>query len=504
MITLDELIKYLKKLNFKIYGDTKDFNIDEILFFKDYKSYSKNNLYLTDSLISREFINYNVLLITKKINTNYNCLQLETNLSLEKIYTLISKFLLEAQKLYIKKYNILNSINNNYSINKILNTAENYLNNPIFLLDTSYKILGLSKYANSIDSINSHNESYYLVSEIIDYMKKDNCMDLIYSSNKAFFYSSKETFIFCGIKVNNVTTSYICVLKEFRDFENFDLDLVDTLSKALSMQIQKDNLFINTSGLKEEYYLIDLLENKIDNFDYLKERLSQINFNIKDNLFLLSIPFKQIYKDYRHNFGLKQLINSAKNILGNSIATYSDNTIIFLVSKNSEELFSLTNKERFLKFLSLNNLKCGVSMGFQNILDTKEFFKQSLNALKIGTKLQNMDSIFYFEDYLEYYWFNLSDDLSYKINLHNLIHPYIKKIIINDKKHNTELLKTLSAYLDNNRNSNLAAKILKIHNSTFFYRFHKIESLLNISLSDSDILFKLELSLKLLNYLNAR
>lgn len=503
MITLKDLIKYLESINLQIYGDLKDFNIDNIAFLKNCKKLSKTTLYLTNLTTSDEFKEYNILCITNNLRASCIYPQLKTTLSLDKIYILLSKFLLETQELYIKKYSILSSINNDYDINKILDIAENYLNNPIFILDTSYKILGFSKYATLIDgSINNYNDNYYLVSEIVEDMKKDNCMDSIYNSNKAFFHFTKEELIFCGIKVSNVTTAYICVLKQLRSFEDSDLSLVDTLSKTLSTQIQKDNSFINSSGLEEEYYLIDLLENKINNLNYLKERLSQTDFKIKENLFLLSIPFKQIYKDYRHNFGLKQLISSAKNILGNSITTYTDNKIVFLVSKDSEELFSLTQKVEFLKFLMLNNLKCGVSMPFKNILETKEFFKQSLSTLDIASQLKDMDYIFYFENYLEYYWFNLHSNPSYKISLHNLIHPYIKKIMINDKIHNTDLLKTLTAYLDSNRNSNIASKSLSIHNSTFFYRFHKIETLLNVSLTDSNILFKLELSLKLLKYIN--
>lgn len=503
MITLNDLIEYLKEKNFKVHGQPNKFNIDNIAFFKDHKSFSKTTLYLTDIPLDK-LKEHNILYVAKSYNKSYNCLQLETDLSLDKIYILLSKFLLDTQQLYIKKYNILSSINNDYDINKILNIAENYLSNPIFILDTSYKILGFSKIANlTIDSIDNYNENYYLVSEIIEDMKKDSCMDSIYNSDKAFFHFTKEQFIFCGIKVNNITTAYICVLKKIREFKDSDLSLVDALSKALSTQIQKDNSFINSSGLEEEYYLIDLLENKIDDINYLKERLSQTNFKIKENLFLLSIPFKQIYKDYRHNFGLKQLISSAKNILGNSITTYTDNKIVFLVSKNSEELFSLTNKVEFLKLLMLNNLKCGISMRFKNILETKEFYNQSLRALDIAKYLKDTDYIFYFENYLEYYWFSLYSNSSYKISLHNLIHPYIKKIMINDKMHNTDLLKTLTAYLNSNRNSNIASKSLSIHNSTFFYRFHKIETLLNISLTDSDILFKLELSLKLLKYINS-
>lgn len=503
MITLNDLIEYLKEKNFKTYGQLKEFNIDNITFLKDSKDFSKTTLYLTDIAISDKFKEYNILYITKSLNKSYNYFQLETDLSLDKIYILLSELLFEKQKLYIKKYNILSSINNNYDINEILNISENYLNNPIFFLDTSYKILGFSKYATLVNgSINNYNENYYLVSEIIEDIKKDNCMNLIYNSNQAFFHCAKEKLIFCGIKVNNVTTAYICILEKFRKLENNDLSLVNTLSKALSMQIQKDNLFINNSGFEEEYYLIDLLTNKIDDINYLKERLSQTNFKIKENLFLVSIPFKQIYKDYRHNFGLKQLIKTAKNIFRNSIITYTDDKIVFLISKDSEKLFSLTDKTEFLKFLMLNHLKCGVSMVFKNILETKEFYTQTLSVLDIAQELKSSDYIFYFEDYLEYYWFNLSSNPSYKISLHNLVHPYIKNIMVNDKIHNTDLLKTLTAYLDSNRNSNIASKALSIHNSTFFYRFHKIETLLNVSLSDSDILFKLELSLKLLKYIN--
>lgn len=503
MITLKDIINFIKNNNLKVWGQYNNLTINNVEIFESFKNLSKNTLYLTADINITFPKEYTILVVTKYINPISSLLQLECSLSLERVYIIISEFLINKQKLYIKKYTILNSINNNYDINEILNIAENYLNNPILILDTSYKVLGLSKLATLLhDSINSYNKNYYLVSEIIESIKEDNCMNTIYNSTKAFFHFSKEKLIFCGVKVNKITTAYICVLKKYRDFNPDDLSLVNTLSKALSLQIQKDNLFINNSGLEDEYYLIDLLENKISDMDYLKERLSHIDFKIKDNLFLISIPFKQIYKDYRHNFGLKQLINSVKGIFINSIASYIDDKIIFLVSKNSEELLSSDTKAQFLNFLRLNNLKAGISMVFQNILETKDFYKQSISALNIAEYLDSKGYIFYFENYLEYYWFNLSLNNENQINPKNLVHPFINKIIINDKKHNTELLKTLSVYLNNNRNSNIASKVLNIHNSTFFYRFHKIETLLNVPLSDSNILFKLEFSLKLLKYIN--
>lgn len=80
-------------------------------------------------------------------------------------------------------------------------------------------------------------------------------MNTVYNSTEAFFHFTNEKLIFCGIKTNEITTAYICVVKKYRDFDFDDLNLVNTLSKTLSIQIQKNNLFISTSGLEEEYYL---------------------------------------------------------------------------------------------------------------------------------------------------------------------------------------------------------------------------------------------------------
>ena len=88
----------------------------------------------------------------------------------------------------------------------------------------------------------------------------------------------------------------------------------------------------------------------------------------------------------------------------------------------------------------------------------------------------------------------------YQINLLTLVHPWIKKLIKFDEQSKTELFKTLKTYLENNRNANDTSKQLNIHRSTFFYRFNKIQSLLDISLGNNNNLFKLELSLKILNY----
>ncbi|MBU3113520.1 helix-turn-helix domain-containing protein [Clostridium lacusfryxellense] len=407
-------------------------------------------------------------------------------------------------KLYEKKCNIYNELYNSDDINKILNISEAYLNNPIFILDTSYHIISRSDLASSItSSIDKYNDESYLVIDIINIMKKDKCIDNIYNSSTAFFHFSDQNLIFCGVRINNITISYICVLKEYRDFIEEDLELTNTLAQTISLQMQRDNLFINSSGLEEEYYLMDLLMNRIENLEYIEKRLQNIDFKLNKNILLIVIPFYQIYQNYRHNFALNQLINDVKKIFGNCISAYYEDKIIFMISKEEDEVISENTKENFLDFLKLNNLMAGISFIFENPSETPKFYSQAMYALELSEKLNIKGHMFYFEDYLEYYLFfanQNTDKNSKRIELDLLIHPLINKLLESDKKKNTELLKTLRTYLENNRNANNTAKKLNIHCSTFFYRYHKIEGLLNISLNDSDILFKLELSLKILKY----
>ncbi len=406
--------------------------------------------------------------------------------------------------LYKKKYEIYDSLFSENNIDGILSIAESSLNNPIFILDTSYRIITRSTLAKAENSsIETHNGENYLILDIINLMKKNKCIDTIYNTDNSFFHYADQNLIFCSIRVNNVPVGYIGVLQSKREFKEEDLELTNVLSKVLSIQLQKENLFLSNSGLDEEYYLIDLLVNNIDNIEYIKSRLQYINFNLNKNLIILSIPFKQKYKDYRHNFGLKELIKTLKNMFGNCIFTYYKEMIVFLISNDNEQVVTDYIKENLLEFLKLNNLKCGMSTIFHNLLDIKDFFYQSIYALDLSSLMKIDNNIIYFEDYMEYYLFHIckhkNDDLN-KINLITLVHPWINNLNKFDKENNTELLLTLKTYFENNRNANDASSKLKIHRSTFFYRFNKIQSLLGISLDDSNNLFKLELSFKISNY----
>lgn len=406
--------------------------------------------------------------------------------------------------LYQKKCAIFNSLFEENSIKDIVNVAQNHLNNPIFILDTSYHVISRSSLAeNENSSMEIYNGECYLLSDIIDLMKKEKSINTIYTSNKAFFHNSTENLIFSPIKINDITSFYICILESKNKFSNDDLDITDTLSKVLSIKFDKENIFISNSGSNDEYYLMDLLSNDIDDIDYVHKRLQSTNFIMNSNYLFLCIPFEQKFNDYRHNFALKELVQHIKNILGNCIFTYYKDMLVFLLSNNTEDIITTSTKTKLLEFLELNNFQCSISFTFSNLLYLQDFFYQCIYAINLCKTLNHEKILILFEDYLDYYFFHISmNSKEHKLHLCTLIHPYIKKLIEYDKSNNTELINTLKEYIFNNRNANLTSNKLNIHRSTFFYRFHKIENIINAPLDANNTLFKLEISFKIQNYIN--
>ena len=125
MITLKDIINFIENNNLKAYGEYKNSIITNVSILKDRKKLLKDTLYLTDKINLNYSKEFNILAVTKDIDKNSSLLKLKTNFSLEKIYILISEFLMKKQQLYIKKYNIFNSITNDFEIHEILNIAEN-------------------------------------------------------------------------------------------------------------------------------------------------------------------------------------------------------------------------------------------------------------------------------------------------------------------------------------------------------------------------------------------
>lgn len=90
----------------------------------------------------------------------------------------------------------------------------------------------------------------------------------------------------------------------------------------------------------------------------------------------------------------------------------------------------------------------------------------------------------------------------YKKNIgEDYYHPTLLKLISKDLESKSQLIKTLSVYLENDGKVGVSAEKLFIHTNTLNYRIKQMEEISELNISDFNLKVSLYLELQLINYL---
>lgn len=139
--------------------------------------------------------------------------------------------------------------------------------------------------------------------------------------------------------------------------------------------------------------------------------------------------------------------------------------------------------------------RIGYSNKLTKIEDSQYYYQQAKIALKTGLKAYPSMWYHKFADVtLFYIESKLTEDLDGRF----LCAPELLDLYNYDNKNQTEFLRTLQAYIDNQMNAIKTAGILFIHRSTIVYRLDRIKELTGIDFKDPLKILHLSLSFHLL------
>lgn len=126
----------------------------------------------------------------------------------------------------------------------------------------------------------------------------------------------------------------------------------------------------------------------------------------------------------------------------------------------------------------------------------KRAFCKLKKTLELADRIKAFGSLFYYEDYKFY-------DLLSKVNgnLMEFCNASVVMLYDYDKTNNTTYFQTLCAYIENNENINKTAEALFLHRNTLSYRIDKIETITGLNLKDSQQIFNISYSCRILKYI---
>lgn len=378
--------------------------------------------------------------------------------------------------------------------------AESFLHRPMSVLDASYSMIAVSPLMHKLPfGMEKSEEGIFLSSQEVESLRRLQIEHQIYKNNQAFFIQTEDhpdtNWIFCGIRIQHVMTGYVALcLPEKAEASEHELRLITAFSDICAIEMQKHEFFVQKTGLQYETFLTELLEGRFNDVNIIEARLKLLNRRF-GKFFCLAI----LYCPEPHNSDLfnKRQMASLRQVYPNAMSVVYKNNIILLISQDTPVQLNPKLTDPLELFAERNHLKVSLSQPFADILKIRIFYNQALHTLELSDLQKPEQNLFYSTDALPEYLFSKCDYQGLEVG----IHYHIFQLQDYDKTYHTDFVETLRAYLEHDRNAAKTAEFLHIHRSTFFYRVKKIEEVLEISISDSHLLFLYELSFKIWDYL---
>ncbi|MCR5665637.1 MAG: helix-turn-helix domain-containing protein [Eubacterium sp.] len=378
--------------------------------------------------------------------------------------------------------------------------AEQILGYPVSILDTSYAIVAVSSGMRKLSfGLDDSSDGLFLSVEEIQSLRRLQIEEKIYTLTEAFFIDTEDhpdtNWIFSAIRINHVMSGYVAVcLPSSSSATARELRLTTALSKICSVEMQKHDFFSEQTGLQYETFLTDLLDGRFGNLQRINSRLKLLNRTL-GSYYCLALFGRR--SPSGSDFFNKQQLSRLRNLFHGSMSiVYQDILVLFI---HQERPIQLTDEftTPIVEFASRNSLRVSFSQPFADLVKTHVFFKQAYKTLKLCEQAPGELFVGYSMNALPYVLFSNTDNTALEAG----IHYHLYQLQDYDATYHTEFVDTLRVYLEQDRNMAKAASALHIHRSTFFYRIKKIEELLDISITDSHLLFLYELSFKMWNYL---
>lgn len=427
----------------------------------------------------------------------------------EKLFKDCIKIFNSIKKITRAQQSITKALIENKDTEYILNVASHFVENPIVLLSVSTDLLAASNIDLLVsfdddalqDALSRGYASYdkfkqYNMSVLIDTVSKSPSPYLLDTS-----FGEKMNRLFMRISIEGRILAFLAIQGITRPFNDEDYHIIQFLAKVLSVKLRLNDNHVTLNDMAIENMIIDLIQNKFNSLKTFEDRAKSFGWKLNNSFFVLAVTHEHNECD-NNNFELLTLQRYIKELLPSSCKTvYYDNKIIILIDLT--DTISLTNDihQIIVDFLEENNLIAGLSSCFTNILDFSKYYTQSINILNLGIRLRYEGCLYNYEDF---YFYNMFSLLEKAHDLRDFCLPQVMKLIKHDRENNSNLLHTLSIYLESGKDVSESSDRLYIHKNTLRYRLTKISEVMQMDIKSGDDLSKLYISLKIIEMLNSK
>lgn len=461
----------------------------------------------------------NLIAICEKDSTIADCLLSD-----------ISEILYNTQKINSDIATLTEALYSGKGLKHIVDVASNLLGNPFFIRETSFKISAYTSNVTIDDDIwndttqkgyQDYNSFLFLLNK--GYLDRANKHDepIIhqFEINEDNVYGKElvkkdifnEDYIVLIIKStpikkvlprvwNKITYGnkffgYMVTIEAYKKFTAYDISLIRKISEIIAIEMNNRNIPDNTIIQKQNNIIYELLDGKINDPDNLKSKIKISGLTFSKYLKVVVLETGQVTADELPlNYIKGFFVNSFKNVF----SVFYEGYYFAIISSEKDYVINETQMTKLKTFSKDIKMLCGISRTFTGLLDTRLNFQQAVESINSGKRTNPDQNIFNYENVVMQHIISICEK---EAPLKSFCLPNLDKLKIYDTSKGTDFYNTLHYFANKFNNPTELAKDLNLHRNTLYYRIKKIEEILDIDLNNTDTLFRVYFSFKILEYM---
>ena len=384
-------------------------------------------------------------------------------------------------------------------IQGIVNVAEKILNNPVLVADTSFRVIAHAEKPDMNDGLwmeiieQGFYPARYVYSIARDKWQYRQVMD----NSSALILDEKglpNRYMSKIVKVNNTPVGFVSCIEYEQPFSELDMKLFHVLCRVVGAELRGNQLINHEYVRSYEYFIAEMITGSL-NTVYLNERIRQVGFKSKKNMFILVAEFVD---NENREHQMKFFCRSFEQSIPDSYCVSYYNSLVLFISRDSQEILTETFVEKVESLLKDSNMIGGLSHRFRDIVDLRLAYLQACQAILMGRKLEVCNRIY---DYSQMSVYHMLDIVGDRERLRQFCNQKLLDIAEYDSNYDTKYAGTAYTYLRSGKNPAMTARTLDIHRNTVDYRIKKIEELFNVDFNKQEVVFSFDLSFHILEYL---
>ncbi|MCE7791296.1 helix-turn-helix domain-containing protein [Salipaludibacillus sp. CUR1] len=403
------------------------------------------------------------------------------------------------------------------TLDRLLEVSGRLLQNPLIMINDDFKVVAYSTETPLTDEIWQRNLqngfcSYEFITEVNRLIDEIKPIDLHEPFSLTCTASPVMKWV-TRIQSENRHGGYLVVPVCSGDMDSQKLELLSQASKLAGYHLKQKKVASFLSYCRmEEKLLVDLVKKTIHSREELEQRQKAAKFPHTHSMRLLLISPEEVRQSPLPERKIKKttLEQDIVSLFPDSYLGVHDNILISLMieyqghtsrSEGARGSSVQEEQKRFELDKLLKGHRCQgiISDFFSDLFTLPVVFERLLKTMAIGKRIRPRVSLMNLDE-LRFY--ELIDNFPDKERLESYCHPAVLKLLTHDQTYGTDYYDTLQLYLLHNQNLNLTAQKLFIHRNTMKNRMKKINEIINLDLTEGELIFQLGYTYKIHKYMD--